>query len=155
MLSDTSSRYLETLQDTNRHQQTPNNTNRRCQTPKKAVQGCVAVYVDINFRLLVSDDVLYCLMLSADVRRVSKKFLKGYLGAAYCLRLYCVPNALYWKSFKRQIFTHLTVLKHQNTKTSLYELSKNHWVFALFEIFGSVSKKLQSTVFNDHPVYSH
>ena len=66
--------------------------------------------------------------------------------------LYCVANALYWKSFKRQIFTYLTVLKHQNTKTSLYELSKNHWVIALFEIFGSVSKKLQSTVFNDHPV---
>ena len=66
--------------------------------------------------------------------------------------LYCVANTLYWKSFKRQIFTHLTVLKHQNTKTSLYELSKNHWVFALFEIFGSVGKKLQSTVFNDHPV---
>ena len=83
MLSDTSFRYLGTLQDNNRHQQTPNNTNRRCQTPKKAVQGCVAVYVDINFRLLVSDDILYCLMLSADVRRVSKKFLKGYLGAAY------------------------------------------------------------------------
>ena len=83
MLSDTSFRYLGTLQDNNRHQQTPNNTNRRCQTPKKAVQGCVAVYVVINFRLLVSDDVLYCLMLSADVRRVSKKFLKGYLGAAY------------------------------------------------------------------------
>ena len=53
MLSDTSFRYLGTLQDTNRHQQTPtdtnrhqttpNNTNRRCQTPKKAVQGCMAV----------------------------------------------------------------------------------------------------------------
>ena len=66
--------------------------------------------------------------------------------------LYCVANALYWKSFKRQIFTHLTVLKHQNTKTSLYELSKNHWVFALFEIFGPVRKRLLSTVFNDHPV---
>ena len=66
--------------------------------------------------------------------------------------LYCVPYALYWKSSKRQIFTHLTVLKHQNTKTSLYELSKNDWVFALFEIFGSVRKRLQSTVFNDHPV---
>ena len=63
--------------------------------------------------------------------------------------LCCVANALYWKSSKRQIFTRLTVLKHQNTKTSLYELSKNHWVFALFEIFGKI---LQSTVFNDHPV---
>ena len=83
MLSDTSSRYLGTLQDNNRDQQTPNNTNRCCQPPKKAVQGCVAIYVDINWHLLVSDDVLYCLMLSADVRGASKKFLKGYLGAAY------------------------------------------------------------------------
>ena len=61
-------------------------------------------------------------------------------------------NALLWKSSKTQNFTYLTILKHQNTKTSLNELSKNHWVIALFEIFGSVSKKLQSTVFNDHPV---
>ena len=66
--------------------------------------------------------------------------------------LYCVANTLYWKSFKRQIFTHLTVLKHQNTKTSLYELSKKYWVFVLFEIFVLVRKILQSTVFNDHPV---
>ena len=67
--------------------------------------------------------------------------------------LYCVANTLYWKSFKRQIFTHLTVLKHQNTKTSLFELPKNHWVFALFEIFRPARKRLQSTVFNDHPVF--
>ena len=45
------------------------------------------------------------------------------------------------------------LLKDQNTKTSLYKLSINHWVIALFEIFGSVRKKIQSTVFNDHPVY--
>ena len=43
-------------------------------------------------------------------------------------------------------------MKHQNTKTSLYELSKKYWVFVLFEIFGLVRKILQSTVFNDHPV---
>ena len=61
-------------------------------------------------------------------------------------------NALLWKSSKTQNFTYLTILKHQNTKTSLNELSKNHWVIALFEIFGSVRKKLQFTVFNDHPV---
>ena len=32
---------------------------------------------------MVSDNIFYCLMLSADVRRVSKKFLKGYLSAVY------------------------------------------------------------------------
>ena len=120
----------------------------------------------VSWRLMVSDDVLYCPLLSSDVKRVSKKFSGGIWVMFIDLfkdwlhirvyrsvqALYCVANALYWKSFKRQIFTHLTVLKHQNTKTSLYELSKNHWFFALFEIFGSVSKKLQSTVFNDHPV---
>ena len=31
----------------------------------------------------MSNDVPYCLMLSADVKRVSKKFLKGYLSAVY------------------------------------------------------------------------
>ena len=66
--------------------------------------------------------------------------------------LYGAANTLYWKSSGGQNFTHLTILKHQNTKTSIYKLSKNHWVIALFDIFGSVSKKLQSTVFNDHPV---
>ena len=66
--------------------------------------------------------------------------------------LYVTTNALYWKFLEMQNSMHLTLLKHQNTKTSLYELSKNHWVFALFEIFGLVRKILQSTVFNDHPV---
>ena len=61
-------------------------------------------------------------------------------------------NALLWKSSKTQNFTYLTVLKHQNTKTSLNELSKNHWVIALFEIFGPVRNKLLVAVSLDHPV---
>ena len=61
-------------------------------------------------------------------------------------------NALYWKSFERQNSTHLTLLKHQNTKTALYKLFKNHWVIALFEIFGPVRNKLLLTVFLDHSV---
>ena len=66
--------------------------------------------------------------------------------------MYGVVNALYWKNSKRQISIHLTVLKRQNTKTSLHKLSKNHWVFALLAFFGPVRKRLQFTVFNDHPV---
>ena len=37
--------------------------------------------------------------------------------------LYGVANALYWKCLKRQNSTHLTLLKQQNTKTSLYKSS--------------------------------
>ena len=46
--------------------------------------------------------------------------------------LYGAAIALYWKISEGQNSTHLVFLKHQNTKTSLYELSKNHWVIALF-----------------------
>ena len=77
-----------------------------------------------------------------------------------CLRVYGsvkevngAANALLWKSSETQNFAHLTILKHQNTKTSLNKLSKNHSIIAIFEIFGSVRKKIQSTVFNDHPVH--
>ena len=55
--------------------------------------------------------------------------------------LYVATNALYWKFFKRQISTHLILLKHQNTKTFLYMLSKNHWVITLLEILGSDYQK--------------
>ena len=61
-------------------------------------------------------------------------------------------KALFWKISETQNFTYLTISKHQNTKTSLNKLSKNHGVIAIFEIFGSVRRKLQFTVFNDHPV---
>ena len=66
--------------------------------------------------------------------------------------MYGAGNALYWNDSERQNSMYLTLLKYPNTKTSLYTLSKNHWVIALFEFFGSVRKKLQSTVSSDHPV---
>ena len=68
--------------------------------------------------------------------------------------LYVTTNALYWKFLEMQNSMHLTLLKHQNTKTSLYELSKNHWVITLLGFFGSDRKILQFTVPLDHPVYS-
>ena len=69
--------------------------------------------------------------------------------------LYDAANVLYWKISERQNSTHLAFLKHQNTKTSLYKLSKNHWVIELFKISLSVRRKLQSTVSLDHPVVHH
>ena len=68
--------------------------------------------------------------------------------------LYDAANVLYWKISERQNSTHLAFLKHQNTKTSLYKLSKNHWVIALSKKIRSVRKILQSTVSLDHPVLS-
>ena len=59
---------------------------------------------------------------------------------------------LKWLLVCSQDLTHLTLLKHQNTKTFLYKLSKNHWVITLLESFGSDRRNLQSTVSLDHPV---
>ena len=44
------------------------------------------------------------------------------------------------------------LLKDQNTKTSLYKLSKNGWVCAFFYFFYSIREILQDTVLLDHPV---
>ena len=83
-----------------------------------------------------------------DVCTVSLR-LRVYISV---LALYGRANAIYWQSSERQNSMHVTLSKHQNTKTSLYKLSKNHWVITLFEIFGSVRRDLQSTVSLDHPV---
>ena len=117
-------------------------------------------------RLLVSFGVCWCLLWSKIVPRYLEEGIVSIwvkcmyvYGVWMCVRefwsvhaFYGAANALYWKCLKRQNSTYLTLLKHQNTKTSLYKLSKNHWVITLLENFGSVRRKLQSTVFLDHPV---
>ena len=118
--------------------------------------GCLATSVGVVWCLLMSVVVLKCPEIpEGGVRehfRVKCIYIRRVWMRQRVFRsvnaLNGAANALYWKS------SDLTILKHQNTKTSLNELSKNHWVIALFEIFGSVSKKLQSTVCHDHPVSS-
>ena len=66
--------------------------------------------------------------------------------------LYGTAIALYWKISERQNSTHMAFLKPKNTKTSLYKLSKDHWVIAFSKNSQSVRRKLQSTVSLDHPV---
>ena len=65
--------------------------------------------------------------------------------------LYGTAIALYWKISERQNSTHMAFLKPKNTKTSLYKLSKDHWVIAFSKNSQSVRRKLQSTVSLDHP----
>ena len=75
--------HFRTTTDTNRHQTTPTDVARH---PKRVFKDVWLFMLTSNVvcrRLLVSNDVLYCLMLSADVKRMSKKFLKGYLSAEW------------------------------------------------------------------------
>ena len=58
----------------------------------------------------------------------------------------------YGKTLKGKIFFHLTLLRHQNIKTSQCTISKNGWVLPFFVNWTPVTNKLQLTVFMDHPV---
>ena len=102
---------------------------------------------------LVSISFCWCLLLSWIVPRYLEEVIVNIrvkcmyvFGVWMCVRVFWsaqalsgATNALYWKYIKRQNSTHLTLLKHQNTKTSLYKLSKNHWVCAFFEFYNSQS----------------
>ena len=57
-----------------------------------------------------------------------------------------------FSTLKRKNSLHLRHIGYQNTKTSQYKVSKNHWVCAVFDFFGSVREILQVTVSFDHPV---
>ena len=140
------------IQDNNRHQQKPTDTKRRSQAPQKVAQGCVAAHVDIEWHLLVPVGVFWCLTASFSVlwclemrggclRSFSKDIWVLFMDVVKVWvpprehlsvqALYDAAIALYWKISERQNSTHLAFLKHQNTKTSLYKLSENHWAFVL------------------------
>ena len=170
MLTVRSPRYLGTIQDNNRHQQTPRDSPKH---PKRQFE-------DVWLFRLTLNGICWCVLLSFGVWRRRRSVLWCLEMRGGCLRsyskdiwvlfmnvikvwvppreylsvqaLYDAANALYWKISERQNSTQLAFLKHQNTKTSLCELSKNHWVIAPFYISGPIKRKLQSTVSLDHPV---
>ena len=140
--------------DTNWHPATPTDVPRH---PKRLFEDVWPFRLTSNgicWCLLGSDGVWWCLLVchvvcrcgdgvSGVCQRVSERCLWTCVRF-WCIWCWCVfrpcmakANALYWKSFERQNSTQLTLLKHQNTKTAQYKLPKNHWVIALFEIFGS------------------
>ena len=86
-------------------------------------------------QMLYIDFVKHLLLRNGDNARNTKKWCLE--NAGYAILGYW--DALNQKSIERQNSTHLALLKHQNSKTALYKLPKNHWVV---------------TVSLDHPVSS-
>ena len=74
----------------------------------------------------------------------------GYLGSQSCSM---EPKHHFGTTLKSTTFFHLTIPRHQNTKTAAYKLSKNDWVRPFFEIFKFAREKLFVTVAFDHPVF--
>ena len=156
-------RQYQTPTDTNKHQQTPANVIQPQHEPSHILKQPHGVSGDVLGRLLVSVCHFCCPELSVDVwNRCLGAFKVKCMYVCWVWMHQMVylsvqalngaANALYWNISERLNCIHLTLLKHQNTKTALSKLSKNHWGFAFFKKFGSVRKKLPFTVFLDHPV---
>ena len=160
---------LQVSQDNSGQKQTPTKTNRHQSTPTDGPRQPKMLFKDAWRLLLTSNGICWCLLVSFGVRRrlsVSYgvwRFEEGVWGASERVSVCClwtclrfgfdrgsiwvfrpclVQLALYWKIFERQNSTHLAFLKQQNTKTSLYKLSKNHWVIAPFLNFWVHQKKI-------------
>ena len=73
----------------------------------------------------------------------------GYLGSQSCSM---EPKLHFGTTLKGTTFFHLTIPRHQNTKTAAYKLAKNDWVRPFFGIFRFAREKLFVTVAFDHPV---
>ena len=126
-------------------------------------EGCLEFFEDVWQCLLVSAGVCCCVRGSGVVFGCICVIFWD-VGADWgCIRVYMwaqygrdqvrtKPTHHLSTTLKGKIFFHLTLLRHQNIKTSLCKLSKNHWVMLYFVSFRSVREKLQFTVSLDHPV---
>ena len=62
-------------------------------------------------------------------------------------------NQPIWHNIERRDCFLLVLSRHQNIKISQCIISKNGWVLQFSVILTPVTKKLQLTVFLDHPVF--
>ena len=132
-------RHLHWTGHANRQQQTPIDTTRYTQTAPLSVLGCLAVSVGVCWNVVFPGDIwgvpLGCLGVFWGIWVVIMEFW----GAWMCLEGTWAPSPCSMEpkhhfSTAQNIttFVHLTILRHQNTKTAAYQLSKNDWVTPYF-----------------------
>ena len=138
---------FQVSRDTSGQQQTPTDTKEHQQTLPDTQKGCSRICGGLCWHQMAFAEVWWCLMTSLTVlccQQMLKGCLKNSSKGIWVLfmgvfnvwvpsrehlsvqALYDAAIVLYWKISERQNSTHLTFFKHQNTKTSLYKLSKNH-----------------------------
>ena len=127
------------------------NSTCQCLWVSGAVCLCLVASVVVCWHLLVSGDVWWvsggclvgvwgCLSDIQGNRRQSDVF-----GSILVLSPCSMePKHYFVTTLKRRNSSHLNI-GHQNAKTSQYKVSKNHWVCAVWDFFGSVREILQVT----------
>ena len=145
--------------DANRCQQTLPDTSGHWQVLFEYVWRCQLASVVVCLHVVLPGDVLgvfvgclggvwgYLSGIHGNRRRLD--MFRGYLGSQSCSM---EPKLHFGTTLKGTTFFHLTIPRHQNTKTAAYKLSKNDWVRPFFGIFRFAREKLFVTVAFDHPV---
>ena len=145
----------------NRRQQTLPKTPRNWQVLFEKVWQCFLASFVVCWHFIFPGDIWGCLGgpwgVSGGIWVVFMEIggawisLGGYMGSQ---SLQYGGKTLFWHSPDRYGFCQLTILRHQNTKTAAYKLSKNDWVMPFFVIFRFAREKLLVTVSWDHPIKS-
>ena len=106
-----------------------------------------------------------CLRMSWGCLRKSFVVWAVFWGWQSCLKVFCgylrvqsiqgwvllKPTHQFGSTLKCKENSHLIILRHQNTKTAAWKLSKNHWVRPFFAFFRFVREILFVTVAFDQP----
>ena len=158
----TSPRHLKTSPGKSSCQQTTTDANKHPQTPSDTDRCCLSMTGGVCWRVLLSVDIVSSLEMSegclgdiwgymSDIHRHQRcsDVFGGYLGSP---SLHYGAVTLLWHSPERHNFFHLTIMRHQNIKMSIYKGDKNHLVMQLFCFLVPVRKILNNTVALDHPV---
>ena len=135
--------------DANRHPQTPSDTDRCCLSMSGGVCWRVLLSVDILSSLEGCLGGVWGYLSGIHGHKRCSDVFGGYLGSP---SLHYGAVTLLWHSPERHNFFHLTIMRHQNIKMSVYKVDKNRWVIWFFVFLVPVRKLLKNTVALDHPV---
>ena len=133
------SREVKMSTDENRRQQTPPDTLRHWQVLFEYDWRCLLARVVVCWHLEFLGHVwgvsggclggVYGYLSDIHGNLRCSNVFGGYLGSP---SLQYGAVTLLWHSPERHNFFHLTILRHQNIKMSIYKGDKNHWVMQLF-----------------------
>ena len=111
-----------------------------------SVWCCLGMSWRVWGRVLVSGIILGCQSCFGSLWGLLESWIHAEFSSAEANPPFCYNTEM-------QDFFHLIILRHQNTKTAAYMLSKNHWVRPFFAFLGSseryfLSQLLLITLYN-------
>ena len=127
---------------------------------EKWIFCCLEVSVGISLRLMQSWEWIWICGIVLGFKDIVQWVIGAQWGSGVSLMAHSMRDPVWletnqpiWQNLERRDCFLLTLSRHKNIETSQCTISKNGWVLPFFVILTPVTKKLQFTVFLDHPVF--